>query len=200
MFISSSLVEQMNITIVEGFLLLYSMVELILRQDPQLQKETIAFVIERSTNQNVVVYEGLLEDQAEGPSALLRSDKPIDAYWLDIDPAYVEKNRKKGKMHDRDELNMIEKKMAYGVSWEPIAEEEGAYTMTLVALPKRKGIFKLVDGIPKALMEINGQQCYLQSIYVESKQGMIGLPKVVYVIIKGISIETGEPQEEKIDN
>jgi hypothetical protein len=28
---------------------------------------------------------------------------------------------------------------------------------------------------------------------------MIGLPRVVYVVIKGVSIESGEPQEEKID-
>eukprot|EP00980_Cylindrotheca_fusiformis_P002771 scaffold658_cov91-Cylindrotheca_fusiformis.AAC.4 len=65
--------------------------------------------------------------------------------------------------------------MAYGVSWEPILNENEnedgtcnnenddstgsstlAYTMTLVALPKRKGIFKLVNGRPRAIMEING--------------------------------------------
>jgi hypothetical protein len=172
-----------------------AMVDITICKDPQLQKETIAFIIERSLNKNIVVYEGLIHEE----SKQLRTDKPIDAYWLDIDPAYVEKNRKNGKMHDRDELNLIERKMAYGVSWEPIEEEEGGYTMTLVALPKRKGIFKLVNGTPKAIMEINGQQCYMQSIYVESKQGMIGLPRVVYVVIKGVSIESGEPQEEKID-
>lgn len=164
-------------------------------KDPQLDKPTIAFIIERSLNKNVVVYEGLV-DEATGQ---LRTDKPLDVYWLDLDPAYVEKNRKKGKNHDRDELNMVERNMAYGVKCEPIKGDEGSYTMTLVALPQRKGIMKMVDGLPKAIMEINGQQCYLTSIYVESKQGMIGLPKVVYVLVNGVSIETGEQQQERIE-
>jgi hypothetical protein len=161
-------------------------------KDPQLEKETIAFVIERSTNKNVVVYEGLIDPGTNK----LKLEKPIDVYWLDLDPAYVEKNRKNGKLHDRDELNMIEKKMAYGVSWTPM--EDDAFDLALVALPKKKCTLKLADGKPRTIMEINGQQCYLTNIYVESKPSMIGLPKVVYVLIKGVSIESGEPQEEKI--
>mmetsp|Transcript_20388 Transcript_20388/g.49989 ORF Transcript_20388/g.49989 Transcript_20388/m.49989 type:complete len:173 (-) Transcript_20388:286-804(-) len=171
------------------------MVETSNTKDPQLDKPTVAFIIERSLNKNVVVYEGLVDED----TSQLRKDKPMDVYWLDLDPAYQEKNRKKGKMTDRDELNMIERNMAYGVKCEPIKGEEGAYTMTLVALPQRKGILKMVDGLPKATMEINGQQCYLQSIFVHSKQGMIGLPKVVYVLVNGVSIESGEEQQERIE-
>ena len=164
-------------------------------KDPQLDKPTIAFIIERSLNKNVVVYEGLVDEGTKQ----LRTDKPLDVYWLDLDPIYQEKNRKKGKTTDRDDLNMIERNMAYGVKCEAIEGEGGAYEMTLVALPKRKGILKMVDGVPKALMEINGQQCYLQSIFVHSKQGMIGLPKVVYVLVKGVSIASGKEQEERIE-
>lgn len=165
-------------------------------KDPQLDKPTICFVIERSLNKNVVVYEGLVD---EDDSKQLRKDKPMDVYWLDLDPAYQEKKRKKGILTDRDELNMIERNMAYGVQCKPKEGEEGAYVMTLVALPKRTGILKMVDGVPKALMTINGQQCYLQSIFVHSKQGMIGLPKVVYVLVKGVSVKSGEEQEERIE-
>jgi len=171
------------------------MVETCNTKDPQLDKPTIAFIIERSLNKNVVVYEGLV-DEATGQ---LQTDKPMDVYWLDLDPAYVAKNRKKGKNHDRDELNMVERNMAYGVKCESIEGEVGAYTMTLVALPKRKGVFKMIDGVPKAIMEINGQQCYLQSIFVHSKPSMIGLPKVVYVLVNGVSVETGEEQQERIE-
>ena len=35
-------------------------------------------------------------------------------YWMDIDPEYVKAARAKGKMHDREELNMIERQFAYG--------------------------------------------------------------------------------------
>ena len=171
------------------------MAEICDTKDPQLQKPTIAFVIERSLNKNVVVYEGLVDEATNE----LRKDKPMDVYFWDLEPSYVAKNRKKGKMHDRGELNMIERNLAYGVTCEPIKGEEGAYSMALVALPKRKGILKMVDGLPKAILEINGQQCYLQSIFVQLKKGMIGLPKVDYILVNGVTVETGEQQQEKID-
>ena len=163
----------------------------------QLEKETIVFVIERSLNKNVVVYEGLIDEKTKK----LQKDKPMDVYWLDLDPAYVEKNRKKGKMHDRDELNYIDKTMAYGISFKPCNDDnDDSYEVTLVALPSKKVILKLVNGIPKAITEINGKKCYMENIYVETTQGWTGLPKVVHVLVKGITIDGSEIQEEKIVN
>ena len=164
-------------------------------QNPQLEKETICFAIERSLNRNVVIYEGLI-DKATGK---LRKDKPMDVYWLDLDPAYVEKNRKNGKMHDRDELNYIEKTMAYGISCTPVPGREDEYTLTLVALPSKKCTLKIVDGIPKTVVDINGKQCYMENIYVETQAGWTGLPRVMYVLVKGVTVDGGEPQEEKIN-
>ena len=165
-------------------------------QSEQLEKATIAFVIERSLNKNVVVYEGLIDDT----TGKLKEDKPMDVYWLDLDPAYVEKNRKKGKMHDRDELNYIDKTMAYGISFKPVPDQDDeSYEVTLVALPSKKVILKLVDGLPKAITDINGKKCYMENIYVETKQGWTGLPKVVHVLVKGKTVDGGEVQEEKID-
>lgn len=40
-------------------------------------------------NKNIVVYEGLVE------GGELKADKPVDAYWFDIDPDYIKANRKK---------------------------------------------------------------------------------------------------------
>lgn len=68
----------------------------------------IAFIVERSKNKNIVVYEGLVKDGKIDPA------KPLDVYWLDIDPVNVKNNRAKGQKHDRSELGMIESKMAYG--------------------------------------------------------------------------------------
>lgn len=48
--------------------------------------------------QNIVVYEALKKGEA------LDANKPVDVYWLDIDPAYVAANRKKGIMTDRSEV------------------------------------------------------------------------------------------------
>src|SRR4051794_9480122 len=49
--------------------------------------------------QNIVVYEAL--KSADGH---LDDKKPVDVYWLDIDPAYVAAARKKGNNSDRNEV------------------------------------------------------------------------------------------------
>lgn len=74
----------------------------------KLGNDRIAFVISRNKNKNIVVYEAKLSGDA------LDASEPITVYWLDIDPEYQKKARAKGKDHDREELNWIEKKMAYG--------------------------------------------------------------------------------------
>jgi hypothetical protein len=56
------------------------------------------------------VYEAL----RSGDKKELDHKKPMDVYWMDIDPAYVKETRKKGKMDDRSDLNTIEKQFAYG--------------------------------------------------------------------------------------
>lgn len=94
-------------------------------------EKNIMLFIERNKNKNVVVYRAMLseastvgknaerlnEDDAIAARKTLKfNDKePLDAFWLDIDPAYVASNRKNGVMTNRCELNMIDRKMAYGV-------------------------------------------------------------------------------------
>ena len=86
-------------------------------------KVEIFLYVERSLNKNIVVYESIMEHakvQQNGANDLssvgLRLNEPVRAYWLEIDPAYVEKKRKKGILSDVEELNFIEKKMAYGLT------------------------------------------------------------------------------------
>ncbi len=47
-----------------------------------------------------MVYEAL-----KGADGQLDAAKPIDVYWLDIDPAYVEAARKKGIKSDRNDVS-----------------------------------------------------------------------------------------------
>jgi hypothetical protein len=44
----------------------------------------------------------------------LDSKKPVDVYWMDVDPEYQKKARAKGITTDKSELNMVEKQFAYG--------------------------------------------------------------------------------------
>eukprot|EP00823_Brevimastigomonas_motovehiculus_P009327 TRINITY_DN89_c0_g1_i1.p1 TRINITY_DN89_c0_g1~~TRINITY_DN89_c0_g1_i1.p1 ORF type:complete len:200 (-),score=69.65 TRINITY_DN89_c0_g1_i1:183-743(-) len=94
--------------------------------------KNVMFIIARSKNLNIVVYEGMAKDSKLDPK------NPIDAYWLNIDPAYVAETRKKGVKTDRTELIAIERWWAYGVSADPVKNVAGRYQLKLVALPDRK--------------------------------------------------------------
>lgn len=119
----------------------------------------ICMVISRSKNANLVVYEALtggpstpstsldpanVESEDSAPVPAPPTCLGLDAYWLDVDPEYVAKNRAKGKSSDRDELNFIERRMAYGVSCEPAAATDivpggtQPWDVVFVALPSRR--------------------------------------------------------------
>ena len=164
--------------------------EIIIPTD-QLDKDTILFWIERSKNKNIVAYEAIKKDGVKDHY------NGIDGYWLDIDPEYVKANRKKGKMDDRADLSMLEKKMAYGYKVTSTASNKKlkVYQTNLVSVPSM--IMDLMtdkDGKPHAVTIINGQKCYLRKIYVATKESWYGLPKVLYVTITGIQIDNQQIQ------
>jgi hypothetical protein len=165
------------------------------KQVEELRKSNpnILFIISRSKNLNIVVYEAALKNNQLDPSA------PVSVYWLDIDPAYVKKNRDKGIMSDRSELNMIEKSMAYGLSSEAVAGKPGHYKVTLVAF-KERPVFVSFDAAANKLkceMNINGSLCELQRIFINSTDRMLGLPKVNHVDIYGID-SNGQAVSERV--
>jgi len=152
----------------------------------------ILFVIARSKNKNIVVYEALKKDNA------LDAAKPIDVYWLDIDPEYVAAARKKGIQTDRNELNMIEKQFAYGVGFEPVQGKSDHYNLKLVALPERPVEMCLdSNGNPQARISINGKSANLVRIYVYAVERMLRTPKVEYIDVIGQD-ENGEYVHERI--
>lgn len=163
-------------------------------QDMKKKIPNLIFLIERSKNKNVVVYEGILTAPGK-----LNAEKPVDVYWQDIDPAYVAANRKAGKMDDRSDLNMIESQFAYGVSTKPAAKA-GEYEVHLVALPDRACVELLDDkGLPQIRITLNGKQCYLVRVYVHSVERWLNpMPKVEYVDISGYDIATGQLVTERV--
>ena len=92
----------------------------------------VLFVIGRSKNLNIVVYEAKLAGSGE-----LDSKEPVVVYWLDLDPAYQKQKRDKGVTSDRLELNYIEKTLAYGLSSQPDSGRPGHHTVHLVAFKTR---------------------------------------------------------------
>ena len=182
------------------------------RKEPRFidDERDIMVYIQRSKNANVVCYKGVFDN--EEPLAT----GSIDSYWLDVDPAYIEANRKKGKMDNRCDFNIIERKLAYGVSSPHIIEAPNApisndvarssklYSITFVALPSK--VMALArfqfngEHLPVAMCMISGKLSVVCRIFVQSTEPkhFYQLPKVEYVDIFGWCVEDGTAITERI--
>lgn len=98
----------------------------------------------------------------------------------------------------RDELNWIEKKVAYGASGHRHGNTGDEYELKLVAVPSLKTVMKYHGNRLRLTGTLAGRECFITRVYVMAKENMIGLPTVVFVNIHGIDVETGEEIVEKI--
>jgi hypothetical protein len=57
---------------------------------------------------------------------------------------------------------------------------------------------KRMEGSFRAIIAINGKPSVLEKVYVESKERLVGLPRVLYIILFGRTKETGLPVNERI--
>lgn len=139
------------------------------------------FVIERNMNKNTVCYDANILQNGK-----LNIDDPIDAYWIDY--------ATDGK---RSELNYIQRRMAYGFSFEKTAS--GNVYVTLKAFDKRKILISFDSkGNTIALLKINGTDAKLTKIFVTAKPKMY--TTVEFIELFGIDIKTGKSITEKITN
>jgi len=144
------------------------------------RNKNLLFTIERSKNRNQVVYEA--RRSGDG----FDTKDPIKVYWI-----MVEKGGK------TEGLNAIEKKSAYGISVDSASKDKVVFN--LKALKKRTIEAVFDKGQARAVMTINGEKCYLQSVYIEAKERSLNpIPKVLYIDITGVSAETGKPVKEQI--
>ena len=139
------------------------------------------FVIERSKNANVVSYDAVLKDDGK-----IDEKKPIDAYWL----LYAYKNG------EREELSAFDKK-AYGFQVK-YNKETKSFEFVLKAVKDKPMILNLYDGVPKAVIKINNVDCFLEKVYIESKDGAFGIPTVSFYELFGKEVATGNVQQQKI--
>ena len=144
-------------------------------------KTSNLFVIERSKNANVVRYDAVLNDDGK-----INEQKPIDAYWL----LYAYKNG------EREELSAFDKK-AYGFKVK-YNKETNNFDFVLKAVKDKSMILGLYDGVAKVVIKINNIDCFLNKVYIESKDGAFGIPKVSYYELFGSEVKTGNSQQQKI--
>ncbi|MDR3111750.1 MAG: DUF4833 domain-containing protein [Elusimicrobiota bacterium] len=136
------------------------------------------FKIERNKNANIVMYDVKTDMNGNIPT-----EEPIDAYWI----LFAKDGR-------REELGSIDKK-AYGYKTSSVSVN--SFILTLKAVPQKPIRISIVNGNPKAQIEINKRQSYLSKVYVFAKPGLI--PTVLYYTLTGIDIETGKEINEQVN-
>jgi hypothetical protein len=141
------------------------------------------FSIEHSINKNMVYYEARMTKDS-----VIDARKPIHAYWImwEKDPG--------GAI--REELTMVEKKMAYGFK---VIQDPGKkfFKLTLAAFPERAIRVYQKNGKAIAEVPINCQPAYLEKIFIDSRETLT-LPKVNYMELFGKDKKTGEQRDEKV--
>jgi hypothetical protein len=144
-----------------------------------LAKTDPLFSIERSKNGNSVHYDVSLKEDDD-----LADSDPVTVHWV------LENGQ-------REELNLIQKKYAYGIlSQERL--ERNKFRIVLAAFKNFKIIVEKVDGDYKAVLPINGVQSILDKIYVKAEEHRVGFPKVTFIDVFGRALITHSPVRERI--
>ncbi len=131
------------------------------------------FVIERSKNANIVVY-----DANMGPTGEFKPSEPLVAYWL--------LNARQGQ---REELNALERKHAYGFDV-TTGDTPGTYVMAFKASRQRRLLVRMLNGCPVAIAPLGGHDGILHRIFIRLKTDS-PQQKVEYVELFGEDVATG---------
>jgi len=138
------------------------------------------FLIERSTNANVVHYEAKV-----APDGHLDPRQPVIAYWV----MAAQGGR-------RLQLNLLERMKAYGFDIHRDSTSD-SYTMALVSASRRQIHVYLKDGSVLAETMIAGHRAFLQRIFVTTRKAWM-LDEPVSAELYGVDADTGEQRYEKL--
>jgi hypothetical protein len=138
------------------------------------------FVIERSKNANIVVYDG-----NRTSSGALDPKTPVTVYWL--------MNAKDGQ---REELNRVERNRAYGFDLDE-GKDTTTRILTLKSGKKHPFVVTTRDGCAVVLDTIDGREAILDRIYVKEKSGGLN-PDIESVQFFGRDASDGSPRTETI--
>jgi hypothetical protein len=139
------------------------------------------FYLQRSKDANTVIYEANLTTDQK-----LHPEKPVDVYWI----RYAEKGQ-------REDLSRIQWKKAFGYTYKPSADSE-AYDISLNAFRDKPIHITHYRGKPVAMLPINGQQAFLQKIFVQVDPKAQLIPLIRYVDLYGSAVDTSQPVYERL--
>jgi hypothetical protein len=133
------------------------------------------FYVQRDPNTNTVIYELNSDNSGE-----LDVKDPLHVYWI----KYAERGQK-------EELNYIQRKFAYGITAKEIQKDE--FDIRFVAYKKMTmNLLKSTDGKYHIFATIAKKQAILNRIFVKIDGGSFWIPNIVYVELKGTDPVTGK--------
>jgi hypothetical protein len=138
------------------------------------------FVIERSTNANVIHYDAKL-----GKDGAFDSKEPVVAYWVML-----------AGDGGREELTTLERSRAYGFTVSRDKSGE-SWWMTLVSQKRRAIHIYQEGGKVRAATSIGGHEAYLRKTYVKTRKSGI-LRTADYFELFGNDVVTGEECQERV--
>jgi len=136
------------------------------------------FHVRRNLNRNIIVYDACLND------GKLNVKDPIHVYWKNLEHNPVTTN----------ELNFIQRKLAYGYSI--ISCQEGKATIKLKAYKERPLRVYCHEGKWVAVTTINGAECILTEIYAHC----LSKTSCEYLELHGKRLAGGQKEVEKVLN
>lgn len=142
------------------------------------QHPNLMFHISKSANRNIICYE------AELNGGSLKTSAPVHVFW----------HNNEDRPGAEDELNLIQRKFAYGYKTLKCTATEAE--ITLKAYDKRSIKIRKKGGKWCAFIVINGKESLLREIYIKSKEGHS--TTVEYVVLKGTL--NGASVQEKLMN
>lgn len=149
-------------------------------QDVRGRIPNLLFLVERSKNRNVVVYEANME------GSNLNSGDPVRVYWIMYE--------KSG--NPTEDLNFLERRSAYGITVQA-GEQEGHFIVTLPSFSRPIEVYIDENGVAVAVTQVNEGRAKLDRIYIKATDGW-GLPKVEYVDVFARNIEDDSEIHERI--
>jgi hypothetical protein len=139
------------------------------------------FYIQRDPNSNTIIYD-LNTDKA----GQLNRDEPVHVYWI----KYNEKSQK-------EELNFIQRKFAYGLSAKATGNDK--YDVRIVAYKKYPLVLKKWDNDNKyhIFATIEKKEAIVSRIFLRIEGGTFWFPNVLYIEVKGTDPATGKELTER---
>jgi len=139
------------------------------------------FYIQRDPNTNTIIYDLNVEKNGR-----LDQEEPVHVYWI----KYNEHGQK-------EELNFIQRKFAYGISTKPAGNDK--YDVRIVAYKKYPMTLSKWPGDNKyhVFANIDKHEAILNRIFLRIEGGTFWFPNVVYIEVKGTDTQTGKELTER---